>query len=639
MKMQESLGEKLWFLRRPFQVFADFLVLCASFFFAYLLRFDFSLPEYYLENALNQLPLVVLVQFSSLFLVGGYSILWRYVSLQDVRMFLKAAVISAVVLIALRLLLPSDFTRWQVPLSITLMDTIFAFSGLIAIRVVRRVIYEISEKRSVSKIRRSMKPKSALLIGAGRIGSAIVREIGGRVDAEISVKGFVDDDKRKKGAIINGVKVLGTTEDLERLVGELKVDLVVITLDEAQGKEVRRIMEICRQIPVKTQIVPSFNEIVQGRVSISRIRNVQIEDLLRREPIELDLNNLHQFLDGKVVLVTGAGGSIGSELVRQIARFQTSLILLVERAEAALFQVEQSLKNEFPSLNYEPLIADVGDRRRMSQIFSKYRPNIVIHAAAHKHVPLVEKNVIEAIKNNVFATVSLAEIAGKNNVESFVLISTDKAVNPISVMGASKRLAEVAVQSLQEQFRETRFISVRFGNVLGSNGSVVPIFREQILRGGPVTVTDPEMKRYFMTVSEATQLVLQASSIGKGGEIFILDMGKPVRILDLAEDMIRLSGLEPYKDIQIVFTGRRKGEKLFEELEATGENLVKTKHPKIFVGKVKRYPISEVERMLNELQLAVYQADELRVRTLINQFLPEANVEVCKESVNIFFDR
>lgn len=628
--MKKDFAEKFWFLRRPLQVFADFTILCLAFFFAYLLRFDFTLPEYYLENALNQLPFVVLVQFSSLFLVGGYSILWRYISLQDIKTFLKAALLSASVLIAFRLLLsPDRFIRWQVPLSITLMDTIFAFSGLLSIRILRRFFYEMSEKRRISMGVRRIKQKKTILVGAGRIGSAIVKELAGRADAEIAIKGFVDDDKRKKGAIINGVKVLGTTADLARLVEELGIDLVVITIDEATGREIRRILEICRQIPVKTQIVPSLNEIVQGRVSVSRIRDIQIEDLLGREPVQLDTENLQGFLNGKVVLITGAGGSIGSELVRQSIKFNPASLILVERAEAALFHMDNALRNEFPDLNFASLIADVGDRARMSEIFEKYRPDIILHAAAHKHVPLMEQNVTEAIKNNVFATATLAELAGLYGAEAFVLISTDKAVNPVSIMGASKRLAEIVVQSFGERFR-TRYISVRFGNVLGSNGSVVPIFREQILRGGPVTVTDPQMKRYFMTISEAAQLVLQASSLGKGGEIFVLDMGEPVRILDLAEDMIRLSGLEPYEDIEIVFTGRRPGEKFFEELEMDGENLVKTKHPKIFIGKISSYSSEKVTEMLAQLQAAVENSDEQRIRHLINEFLPEANVEVSK---------
>ncbi|GIU81074.1 MAG: polysaccharide biosynthesis protein [Acidobacteria bacterium] len=621
------LKEKLWFLRRPMQVALDFAILCLSFFVAYLLRFDFSLPEYYLENALNQLPFVVLVQFASLFLVGGYSIIWRYISLQDIKIFLKAAFVSGAILIAFRLLLlPEGFTRWQVPLSITLMDTGLAFSGLLAIRVLRRFLYELSENKKISPTKHRIKPKPTLLVGAGRIGAALVKEISGKSDSGILIKGFVDDDRQKVGGSVSGVKILGTTSDLPRLVDELNIEQVIITIDQSEGKQIRRILEICRHAQVKAQILPSFNEIVSGKVNVSRIRDIQIEDLLKREPVQLDMENLHEFLNSKIVLITGAGGSIGSELARQVLNFSPKQIILVERSEAALFQIENSLRND-SSFSIVSLIADVGDERQMRKIFEKYRPEIIFHAAAHKHVPLMEKNVVEAVKNNILATKTIAEIAGENEAESFVLISTDKAVNPVSVMGASKRIAEIIVQSLCKKF-QTRYISVRFGNVLGSNGSVVPIFREQILNGGPVTVTDPRMTRYFMTIPEAAQLVLQASALGKGGEIFVLDMGKPVKILDLAEDMIRLSGLEPYEDIEIVFTGIRPGEKLSEELESMSENLLKTKHPKIFIGKITEYPTEKVEKMLSELTKAVENFDEEKIRTLFNEFLPEARVAV-----------
>jgi FlaA1/EpsC-like NDP-sugar epimerase len=622
-------GEKLWFLRRPGQVALDFIVLCGSFFFAYLLRFDFSLPEYYLENALNQLPFVVLVQFVTLFLVGGYSIIWRYISLQDIKIFLKAAFISGAILIAFRLLLsPEMFIRWQVPLSITLMDTAMAFSGLLALRVLRRFLYEVSENKKISPTKHQIKRKPTLLVGAGRIGATLVKEIVGKADSSILIKGFVDDDRRKIGGSVSGIKILGTTSDLPRLVDELNIEQVIITIDQSEGRKIRRILEICRQIPVKAQIVPSLNEIASGKISINRIRDIQIEDLLKREPVELDMENLHEFLDNKIILITGAGGSIGSELARQVLKFNPKQLVLIERSEIALFQVENSLSGE--PFRIVPLIADVGDERRMREIFGKYKPEIVFHAAAHKHVPLMEKNVVEAVKNNVFAAKTLAEIAGENLTKSFVLISTDKAVNPVSVMGATKRMAEIIVQSLHKKF-QTRYISVRFGNVLGSNGSVIPIFREQILKGGPVTVTDPRMTRYFMTIPEAAQLVLQASALGKGGEIFMLDMGKPVRILDLAEDMIRLSGLEPYEDIEIVFTGIRPGEKILEELESIRESLIKTKHPKIFIGKITEYPVKEVEIMLSKLAEAVNNSDEEKIRKLFNEFLPEARLAISSE--------
>lgn len=623
---KQQTEDRLWFMRRPVQFAADVMILCGAFFLAYLLRFDFQLGEYHLDNALNQLPFVVLVQFAALFLVGAYSIIWRYVSLEDIKTFLKAALISGVILALVRLLLsPERFIRWQVPLSVILMDAIFAFAGLLSLRVLRRFVYELSEKGKFTVGKRRIKPKETLVVGAGRIGATIVKEVLGRADSELIVKGFVDDDRYKKGGSVSGIKVLGTTDDLARLVDELNIEQVVIAMDESNGKEIRRILNICRTIAVKAQIVPSLNEIAHGRVSVSRLRDVQIEDLLGRDPVELDNQNLREFLTKKVVMVTGAGGSIGSELVRQIAGFEPEIIVLIERAEFALFQIERDLARNFPDTNFIPLLADIGDNARMRAIFGKYKPEVIFHAAAHKHVPLMEINSVEAIKNNVFATKLIGELAGEFGTKSFVLISTDKAVNPTSVMGASKRIAEIVLQNLNNKY-STKFMAVRFGNVLGSAGSVVPIFREQILKGEPITVTHKDMTRYFMTIPEASQLVMQAGALGNGNEIFILDMGEPVKILDLAEDMIRLSGLEPYEDIDIKFTGIRKGEKLFEELEITGENLLRTKHPKIFIGEIVTYQSEEVAGIVNNFANAVAESDEAKIRALFNHFLPEAAI-------------
>ncbi len=623
--------ERLWFLLRPIQVLADVAVLGGAFFLAYLLRFDFQINVYFFDNALNQLPFVVFIQFASLFLVGAYSIIWRYVSLDDIKAFLKAALISGVILILIRLLVSSEqFSRWQVPLSIILMDTGLAFAGLLTLRILRRFAYEISEKRTFQLGKRRLKPKTTLFVGAGRIGALAVRDVVGRADAELDVKGFVDDDRRKKGGSVSGVKVLGTTDDLARLVDELNIEQVVIAIDGAQGKDIRRVLDVCREIPVKARIVPSLHEIIHGRVQISRIRDVQIEDLLGREAVQLNDENLHEFLSNKVVMVTGAGGSIGSELVRQVAEFNPKLILLVERTEFVLFQIERELVKDFPETRIVPLIADIGDAPRMREIFAEYEPEVVFHAAAHKHVPLMEINPTEAIKNNVLATKTIGELAGEFAVGDFVLISTDKAVNPTSIMGASKRIAEIVLQDLNRIY-PTNYVAVRFGNVLGSAGSVVPIFREQILKGEAITVTSKEMTRYFMTIPEASALVLQAGALGTGGEIFILDMGKPIRILDLAEDMIRLSGLQPYEDIDIVFTGIRKGEKLFEELEITGENLLKTTHPKIFIGKIATYSGEEVANIVSNFRQAVEENNAEKIRRLFNHFLPEAAIAEDKK--------
>ncbi len=591
---------------------------------AYMPALNIRLEDFYFEGALAQLPFVVLIQFSSLFLVGAYSILWRYISIEDVKAFIKAAIISGLLLLAMRFVLDyTVFKAWQVPISVIFIDTVLAFGGLLGLRVLRRFVYELTDRRSFVGPRRREKRKAALLVGAGRIGAALAKEMRGRGDRELEIRGFVDDDPQKKGGSVGGFRVLGTTHDLSRLVDELNIEQVVIAIDHAQGGEIRRILDICSDIPVKAQIVPSLNEIAHGHVSVSRIRDVQIEDLLGREPVSLDDRNLNDFLSGRVVMVTGAGGSIGSELVRQIAEYRPTKLLLVERTEFFLFQISREV--EAADVEIVPLLADITDQPRINEILEKYQPEIIFHAAAHKHVHLMENNAVEAVKNNVFGTLRLAEAAGKAGVKSFVLISTDKAVNPTSVMGASKRMAELVIQGLNQVY-STEYMAVRFGNVLGSAGSVVPIFREQIEKGEPITVTDREMTRYFMTIPEASQLVLQAGAIGSGGEIFILDMGEPVRILDLAEDMIRLSGLTPYEDIDIVFTGAKQGEKLFEELEISGEDLVKTRHPKIFIGRIASYSPDRVGDAVRQFQAAVDNADEAAVRRAFNTVLPEASV-------------
>jgi FlaA1/EpsC-like NDP-sugar epimerase len=455
-------------------------------------------------------------------------------------------------------------------------------------RVSRRALFEYQEKRDRAETVGTSERKPALLVGAGRAGLLAAREISGVGDVALEVKGFVDDDPAKQGSVIHGFPVLGTTEDLARLVKEMGIAQVVITIARISRRDILRIIDVCHKIPVKLRIIPGLYQIIQGKVQVSRIRNVQIEDLLGREPVELDEEQVGKFLAGRTVMVTGAGGSIGSELARQVARFRPAHLLLVERAEFALFEIDQELRRAFPELSIQPLVADVGEEPRMRSIFNVHRPHVVLHAAAHKHVPMMEANPAEAIKNNILGTRTLGELAGETGVEAFVLISTDKAVRPTSVMGASKRVAELVVQDLGRK-HPTRYVGVRFGNVIGSAGSVVPIFREQIRRGGPVTVTHPDMRRYFMTIPEAAQLVLQAGAMGEGGEIFILDMGEPVRILDLAVAMITLTGLKPFEEMDIVFTGLRPGEKLYEELELFGEDIAKTRHPKIFIGKLGAY--------------------------------------------------
>ena len=631
----------LWtrLLYRQVQLLLDIVVLLGSFIIAYLLRFDFSIPEHELARMLVQLPLVLLLQFAALALAGVYSFVWRYVGLREVPSFLKAAAGSAAVLLLLRFGLPDELHLWRVPLSVILIDAALAFGGALSVRVTRRVLYESYERERLDRTashllgeRRRRKP--VLLVGAGRGGVLAVREIQARGDFDIEVVGFVDDDPLKQGTVIHGVRVLGTIRDLPRLVRELGIDHVVITIAETRRELLRRVAETCQSSGVRMRSIPGFYEILQGKVEISRMRDVAVETLLGREPVYLDQSELDRFLGGRRVLVTGAGGSIGSELARQVARFRPSLLLLLDRAEGALFEVDRELRQLRPELDSRPLIADVVDAPRIRALLAQFRPEVVLHAAAHKHVPMMESNASEAIKNNVFGTRILGELSGELGVETFVLISTDKAVRPSSVMGASKRIAELLIQDLDQRY-DTRYVAVRFGNVMGSAGSVIPIFREQIARGGPVTVTHPDMMRYFMTIPEAAQLVLETGAMGDRGEIYVLDMGEPVRILDLARDLVTLSGLRPYEDIDIVFTGLRPGEKLFEELEVSGESIAKTRHPKIFIGRLPVFAPDRLSDGLKRLAALSRHGQDGEIREFLAEFLDEANLMTVRSGAAI----
>ena len=611
---------------RRFQFLLDVTVLSGAFLFAYLLRFDFDVPRPVLHDALLlQLPLVAFIQFLALSKSGVYTFIWRYISLRDLHAFVAASLFSAVPILALRLGLPDQLASWRVPISVIIVDTGLAFGGVLGLRLLRRMLYERYEKRRLHPIAGTTK-KATLLIGAGRAGVLAAGEILGRDDMQMDVRGFVDDDVQKAGAVINGVKVLGTTKDLSRVCQDEGIEQVVITIARPSREVMEYIVRTCEIIRVKVRVIPGLFEILRGAVGFTRIRDVEIEDLLGRQPVELDVQELGEFLSGRVVMVTGAGGSIGAELVRQAAAYRPSRVLLVERAEPALFHIHREITKTFEDIEFVPLLADISDMPRMDAIFEQHKPQLILHAAAHKHVPLMEANPFETIKNNVFGTMRLGELAGNHGAEGFVFISTDKAVNPTSMMGASKRVAELVVLSLNRRFA-ARYVAVRFGNVLGSNGSVIPIFREQIKRGGPVTVTHPDMKRYFMTIPEASQLVLQAGAMGRGGEIYVLDMGDEVRIVDLAERMIALSGLRPYDDIDIVFSGLRPGEKLFEELSTEAEDIAKTRHPKIFIGNIAPCGQEELTSALDDFVSLGSRNDESGLRLRLSQLLPEATLE------------
>ena len=612
-------------LSRQAQFVLDISVLCIAFVVSYLLRFEFRLEPSQLQRLLAQLPLVVLIQIGALVLAGVYSFIWRYVGLAEMAAFLRAALGSGLLLLVGRLALPDSLQIWRVPLSIILMSTFFGFAGVVTIRVLRRILFERFEQQ-----RRPVEPykrKQILMVGAGRAGVLAAREIRGRGDMDVWIRGFVDDDPRKQGAVIQGKKVLGTTDDLPEICRSTDIDHVIITIAQISREELRRIVAICEEIPLRTRIIPGLYEILEGRVGITRFRDIEIEDLLGRAPVQLEQEAVEPFIKNKTVLVTGAGGSIGAELSKQIARIGPANLILLERAEFALFQIDRELSNDWPQLSIQPVVADICDRNRVRQIFDRWKPEVVFHAAAHKHVPLTESNPCEAVKSNTLGTWIVGEVAGEFGCEAMVVVSTDKAVRPTSVMGATKRVAELAVQELDAR-NGTRYVAVRFGNVLGSTGSVIPIFREQIEAGGPVTVTHPEMVRYFMTIPEAAQLVLQAGAMGEGGEIFILDMGEPVRILDLARDMIALNGLVPDEDIEIEITGMRPGEKLFEELQTDAESIAKTRHPKIFIGNINSYPSEQILGALDRLRDLSAGGEEAEVRSFLNEFLSEAKLTV-----------
>jgi FlaA1/EpsC-like NDP-sugar epimerase len=447
--------------------------------------------------------------------------------------------------------------------------------------------------------------------------------------------GFLDDDVAKLNQQILGLPVFGNLERLPEIARSYLLDEVLIAIPSAPGDVTRRVIDLARNANVPFRIIPALYDLVSGTVSISSIRNIEVEDLLRRDPVKLDMENIASYLEGKVVLVTGAGGSIGSELVRQICRFNPGHIILLGRGENSLFNIENQIKKTFPDVDFSTVVCDVRNSRRIDRIFQEYAPQVVFHTAAHKHVPMMERNPEEAILNNVGGTQNLVKSALEYGVQRFVNISTDKAVNPTSIMGASKRAAEMVVRRAATQAKEGQsFISVRFGNVLGSRGSVIPMFREQIRQGGPVTVTHPDMQRYFMTIPEASQLVLQAAAMNGNGSVYVLDMGEPVKIVDLAKDLIKLSGLEPYTDIDITYTGIRPGEKLFEELLTAEEGTLTTKHDKIFSAKSPTLP-QDLEEKMEALFSAAHAADKNSIYKALDNLIPRSNFEYLNKMKKI----
>ncbi len=598
--------------RRYLVFLMDLLLITGAYTLATALRFDFTImPE---SERFWHTILIVLVSKGAVFFFSRlYRSMWKYASLSDAVEILKTVTLASLASLVGILLFREQqhFSR-----VIFLLDWGILLSLLMASRLMWRVY------RETYVIPRSNKGPRTLIVGAGEAGDQLLREIRKSRAANFNVIGFVDDDPQKLGMRLNGIQVLGDSRSLSRLAKDLEIEKVIIAIPSARGRDVRTIIRRCKMANVRFKILPGIADIITGKVEVSQIKDVEIDDLLGREPTRLDDEAISAYLAGKRVLVTGAGGSIGSEICRQVARYAPRKIVMLDAAETPLFHIERELSTGYPELMLVPVMADVRNRERLECIFEEFMPEVVFHAAAYKHVPMMEYNPIEAVTNNIGGSRNLADLADRYGVRNFVMISTDKAVNPTNIMGASKRAAECYIQALAAT-SATLFTTVRFGNVLGSNGSVIPMFKEQIKNGGPLTVTDPDVVRYFMTIPEASQLVLQAGCLGKGGEIFVLDMGEPVPILELAEELIRLSGLEPYEDIDITFTGLRPGEKMFEELLIAGENVLPTSHEKIKVLAAVTVDRAACEAVLAQMFTAAGNNDIAGITAGLRCLVPE----------------
>ncbi len=618
--MQESTQ---WLLRyrRVVAVAVHLLLFVLAQAGAFGLRFEFSIPGEYFPIAWLWLAANVAIHLAVFGSSGMFSGLWRYTGARDLVALSRSSALSALIFSVFIVL--GGYRNY--PRSILIIDFLLTIILVGGLRFGARSLWQLAQSVGQKKLGGEL--KRVLIVGAGNAGEMIVREMQKTHRGRYFPVGFVDDNPNKQGVSIHGVTVIGLLADAVALVERERVDEVVIAIPSAPGKEMRRIVDTVTRAGVPIRTMPGIDQLISGQVTLNQLRSVNIEDLLGREPVSLDTESLKALLEGHVVLVTGAGGSIGSELCRQVARFGPKQLLLVDRSEPALFEIHRELRGRHQGLDVVPCIADICDAERVRALFARHRPTVVVHAAAHKHVPMMEWNPGEAIKNNVGGTKVVSDAANEFGVQQFVMVSTDKAVNPTSVMGATKRVAELYVQALNQKSK-TRFVAVRFGNVLGSAGSVIPIFKEQIAAGGPVTVTDPEMRRYFMTIPEASQLVLQAATIGRGGEIFVLDMGEPVKIVDLARDLITLSGLVPDKDIEIRFTGLRPGEKLFEELSTVDEKAEKTRHPKIFIGRLPSRSLEEVTRQVMTLLSGVNDLDIDAAVRRIRDVVPELQRDI-----------
>ena len=593
-------------IRTSVLAISDIILLNLSFIFSLLVRFDFTLPQEYISLYLKHIFVYLAIKLIVFKFFKLYSSLWRYASIDELIKVGMAVIVSNAFVLSYLIIVDDSLPR-SIYVLITLIDMALIGGSRFSYRVNRKLSREYKHSKGEKRI---------MIVGAGSSGVMVLKEMNEHVELNSRAVAFIDDDKAKRGKIINKVPVLGNKYDIYSVAINQKIDEIIIAMPSSSKSEIKQILEECKKTKCKIRTLPGIYELIDGKVSIGQLRDVQIEDLLGREEIKLDQALICDYIYDKTILITGGGGSIGSELCRQIAKFEPKKLIILDIYENNAYDLQNELLSTYDNLNLSVIIASVRDKKRINQIMKDVHPDIVFHAAAHKHVPLMEANPQEAVKNNVLGTLNLAQAVDKYKIEKFVLISTDKAVNPTNIMGASKRLCEMIVQSINKE-SESDFVAVRFGNVLGSNGSVIPLFKKQIENGGPITVTDPDIIRYFMTIPEAAQLVIQAGSIAKGGEVFILDMGEPVKIVELAKDLIKLSGLEPFEDINIEFTGLRPGEKLYEELLLDDEGLSSTGYDKIFIGKPMYTDYKLLLNNIESLKHTLEFGDDLDIKNMM----------------------
>ena len=610
-----TLIEKNQFLiiKRIFLVVYDIIAVIAASILALVIRFEgnyAAIPKAYIMKSLQYVPVIIIVTAVVFYGFRLYSSLWTFAGAPELINITFACALSALAQMTVMVLFAVQMPRsYYILYGVALWMLVFL--SRFSYRGIRTLIKRQESGAATSRV---------MIVGAGAAGNLLVKEIRNSNHVSKRVICIIDDDKSKEGSYLHGVKVMGNRQNIPELVKQYRIDEIIIAMPSAPAKEIKEILDVCKETGCDLKRLPGVYQLVNGEVGISKLKEVDVNDLLGREPVKVDLSAIMDYVAGKVVLVTGGGGSIGSEICRQVAGHNPKMLVLVDIYENTTYDIQNELKNRFPDLNLVVLIASVRNTKRMDMIFETYRPDIVYHAAAHKHVPLMEDSPNEAVKNNVLGTWKVVQAADKWKVKRFVMISTDKAVNPTNIMGATKRICEMIIQTYNNRSR-TEFVAVRFGNVLGSNGSVIPLFKRQIEQGGPVTVTHPDIIRYFMTIPEAVSLVLQAGAYAKGGEIFVLDMGEPVKIADLARNLILLSGHKPGEDIQIIYTGLRPGEKLYEEMLMHEEGLQDTPNKLIHIGKPIEFDMDEFSRQLDRLY-EVANLDSEVIRDAVKRIVP-----------------